>query len=76
LMRAEMLGYSRARGLFAGVSLEGSTLRQDLDDNNDLYGSRFSTTEIIRDGKGTPPAAANALTSQLSKYSFREVHKK
>ncbi len=74
-MRAELLGYSRSRGLFAGVSIEGSTLRQDLDDNRDLYGSRYSTAEIIRDGKGTTPAAASPLLSQLSKYSFRELHK-
>jgi hypothetical protein len=40
-----------------------------------LYGSRYSTSEIIRDGKGSAPAAANALTSQLGKYSYKEVHK-
>ena len=74
-MRAEMLGYSRSRGLFAGISLEGSTLRQDLDENQLLYGSRYSTTEIVRDAKGHAPASAAALTSQLSKYSFREMHK-
>jgi lipid-binding SYLF domain-containing protein len=70
LMRAELIGYSRARGLFAGVSLEGSTLRQDLEDNQLLYGSKYSSSEIIRDGKGHAPAEANALTSQLAKYSF------
>jgi len=75
-MRAEILGYSRSRGLFAGISLEGSTLRQDLDENKLLYGSKFSTTEILRDGKGRAPAAAATLIAQLSKYSYRELHKK
>jgi hypothetical protein len=41
-----------------------------------MYGSRYSTSEIVRDGKGTAPASANALTSQLNKFSFREIHKK
>jgi lipid-binding SYLF domain-containing protein len=74
-MRAELLGYSRSRGLFAGISLQGSTLRQDLDENQLMYGSRFSTSEIVRDGKGRAPAPASALTNQLSKYSFRELKK-
>jgi lipid-binding SYLF domain-containing protein len=75
-MRAEILGYSRSRGLFAGVSIQGSTLRQDLDENKTMYGARYSTTEILRDGKGNAPASAAELISQLNKYSFREIHKK
>jgi len=74
-VRAEILGYSRSRGLFAGVSLEGSTLRQDLDENHLLYGNRYTTTEIVRGGKGTASPQAAALTRLLSKYSFREMHK-
>lgn len=74
-MRAEILGYSRSRGLFAGVALEGSTLRQDLDENGLMYGKRYTTTEILRDGKGRAPASAAGLLSQLNKYSFREMKK-
>ncbi|MBY0503764.1 MAG: lipid-binding SYLF domain-containing protein [Bryobacteraceae bacterium] len=74
-MRAEILGYSRSRGLFAGIALEGSTLRQDLDENEMLYGKRYTTTEILRDGKGRTPATGAALLSQLNKYSFQESKK-
>ena len=74
-MRAEILGYSRSRGLFAGIALEGSTLRQDTDENQLLYGSRYSTTEIVRDGKGRAPASAATLLSQLNRYSFHESKK-
>src|SRR3989441_9597339 len=51
-MRAEILTYSRSRGLFAGVSLEGSTLRQDNKANEQLYGHKITAQEIVRDGKG------------------------
>ena len=51
-MRAEILTYSRSRGLFAGVSLEGSTLRQDSKSNETLYGHKITAQEIVRDGKG------------------------
>ena len=68
-MRAEMLGYSRARGVFGGVSLEGSTIRQDLEDNGALYGKRLTTEEIIRGGKAHPSAAGRELAATLSRYS-------
>jgi len=51
-MRAEILTYSRSRGLFAGVSLEGSTLREDSGANESLYGHKLSAREIVREGKG------------------------
>jgi len=51
-MRAEILTYSRSRGLFAGVSLEGSTLRQDNDANKEVYGRKITAEEIVRGGKG------------------------
>src|SRR5437870_13617042 len=51
-MRAEILTYSRSRGLFAGVSLEGSTLRQDSRSNETLYGHKITAREIVRGGKG------------------------
>jgi SH3 domain-containing YSC84-like protein 1 len=57
VMKAEILSYSRAQGLFAGVSLEGSTLRSDDGANKTLYGKELSAKEIVREGKVPPPAA-------------------
>ena len=74
MMRAEILGWSRSRGAFAGVSLSGATLREDKDDNAVLYGSRLGTEDILRGNaklKSKVPDA-QALISTLSKYSFRE----
>src|SRR6267154_4636177 len=69
-MHAEILTYSRARGLFAGVSLEGATLRPDDDWNEELYGKKLSNQEIVT-GNVTSPAAAGRLMSLLNKYSSR-----
>lgn len=71
LMTAEMLSYSRSRGVFAGISLEGSTLRQDLDANKDLYGKTLTNKEIIEQAP-PPPAAAKKLLAELNKYSARK----
>jgi SH3 domain-containing YSC84-like protein 1 len=65
-MRAEILSYSRSRGLFAGVSLEGSTLRPDNRANEKLYGRKLSAKEIIRQGKAGAPASAHELLSLLN----------
>ena len=65
VMRAEVLSYSRSRGLFAGVSLEGSTLRPDNRANEKLYGRKLSAKEIIRQGKAGAPASAHELLSLL-----------
>src|SRR6185437_10606131 len=62
--RAEILSYSRSRGLFAGVSLEGSTLRADSDANEQIYGQRIPAKEIW--GKTTVPPSAQALISALN----------
>jgi lipid-binding SYLF domain-containing protein len=70
-LRAEMLTYSRARGLFAGLSLEGSTLRPDHRANDDLYGKKVSATEITREGAVAIPVAAEKLVSVLAKRSPR-----
>lgn len=69
VMRAEMLSYSRSRGLFAGVSLEGSTLRADNRANKKLYGREVSAKEILREGKVGAPASAHQLIALLNKYS-------
>jgi lipid-binding SYLF domain-containing protein len=65
-MRAEILSYSRSRGLFAGVSLEGSTLRPDNRANEKLYGRKLSAKEILRQGKAGAPGAAHELLSLLN----------
>src|SRR5215470_15558418 len=69
VMRAEVLTYSRSRGLFAGVSLEGSTLRSDGGANKKLYGRELSAKEIVREGKVGVPAAGRELISLLNKTS-------
>lgn len=71
LMRAEMLSYSRSRGLFAGVSLEGSTLRADNRASEKLYGRKVTAREIVRGGKAGRPAGAEELISVLSNRSPR-----
>ena len=66
-MHAEMLAWSRSRGVFAGVSLQGSTLRTDSDENKQLYGKALSAREIVR-GSIAAPAAAKELMAALAKY--------
>jgi len=69
VMNAEILSYSRNKGLFAGVSLEGSTLRSDGSANEKLYGRKLSAKEIIREGKVGIPASAHELVSLLDQKS-------
>ena len=73
VMRAEILSYSRSRGLFAGISLEGSTLRPDNRANGKLYGKKLSVKEIIRQGKVRTPAAGQELISLLNKHSPKNL---
>jgi lipid-binding SYLF domain-containing protein len=68
-MRAEMLSYSRSRGVFAGISLEGSTLRPDNDANKKIYGKEATAAEIIAESKFEAPAAGRKLVSRLQKAS-------
>jgi lipid-binding SYLF domain-containing protein len=68
-LRAEMLSYSRSRGVFAGVSLQGTTLRSDEEANRRLYGKDVSAATIISERKVEAPAAANTLISRLQKAS-------
>ena len=68
-LRAEMLTYSRSRGLFAGISVEGSTLRPDNQANEDVYGKRISATDIVRNGEVATPVAAQQLIELLDKFS-------
>jgi len=64
-LRSEILSYSRARGLFAGVSLEGSTIRPDNGDNRRVYGKKISAKEIVLFGTVPLPEAAQQLISTL-----------
>jgi len=70
-MRAEILSWSRAQGLFAGIALEGATLRQDLDDNAVLYGKRLENRDIVTTGVPAPVTAARLL-ALLNRYSAKE----
>ena len=69
VMSAEILSYSRNKGLFAGVSLEGSTLRSDGSANEKLYGKNLTAKEIIREGKVGVPKCAHELVAELDKKS-------
>jgi lipid-binding SYLF domain-containing protein len=70
-MSAEILSWSRSKGLFAGIALHGATMRPDQDVNEELYGSKLTNKEILMGGQ-TPPAAAMGLIRALGRYSPRE----
>jgi lipid-binding SYLF domain-containing protein len=67
-MRAEILSWSRSRGVFAGIALQGATLRADSDTDNDLYGKQVNRADVLNGKVDTPPPAA-ALIDTLSRYS-------
>ena len=73
LLTAEILSWSRSRGAFAGISLDGATLRNDLDENKAMYGQAWDNKQILMSG-AKPPAAAAKLLAELNKYSPRETH--
>jgi lipid-binding SYLF domain-containing protein len=73
LMTAEILSYSRSKGLFAGVSLKGSTLRQDSSANEELYNSKITAREIVMDGKVSTPASAKELVALLQDNSPKNL---
>jgi lipid-binding SYLF domain-containing protein len=73
-MRSEILSYSRARGVFAGISLEGSTLRPDNEANKNLYGRSVSAAEIINGSEVQIPEAARNLIAILQKASPEPKH--
>ncbi len=70
-MSAEILSWSRSKGLFAGIALNGATLRNDLDTNKEMYGQRWTNKEVMGSG-ATPPPSADKLLSTLSKYSMKK----
>ena len=68
-LRAQILSYSRARGLFAGVTLNGSTIRQDRDANERFYGIGYRTGQIVFDGLGGSPEPVANWKATLTKYA-------
>lgn len=72
LMTAEILSWSRSRGAFAGVSLDGATLRNDLDENKTMYGQDWNSKQILGSG-AKPPESAGKLITVLNKYSPKET---
>lgn len=68
-LRAQILSYSRARGLFAGVTINGSTIRQDRDANERYYGTAYRTSQIVFDGLGGSPEPVGAWKATLAKYA-------
>ena len=74
-MTAKVLGYSRSKGLFAGLALNGAVLRPSGDDNEELYGRKMDPKEILLTGNVAPPAAASGLMQLLSKYAASPTKK-
>ena len=72
MMTAEILSWSRSRGAFIGASLDGATLRSDVEQNKAMYGKPWTSRQILNSG-ATPPAAARKLLDLLTKYSMRKV---
>jgi lipid-binding SYLF domain-containing protein len=71
-MHADILAYSRSRGIFAGISLEGATLRPDNDDDRALYGSNVTPQDILH-GRVMPPAAGEQLYAELNRYPSKNT---
>lgn len=68
-LRAQILSYSRARGLFAGITLNGSTIRQDRDANERFYGTAYRTGQIVYEGRAGAPQSVAAWKETLAKYA-------
>ena len=68
-LRAQILSYSRARGLFAGITINGSTIRQDLDANQRFYGKRLTTKQIAFDGQAGSPDPVGIWRAALDRYA-------
>jgi len=71
LLSAEILSWSRSRGVFAGISLDGATLRNDVDENQAMYGQRWESKDILNSGI-KPPESATKLIGVLNKYSMKK----
>lgn len=74
-LNAQILSYSRSKGLFAGLELKGVAITVDHDDNRDVYGENFSAREILQENKVTAPPAVRAFPDTLARYSRRSAEK-
>jgi SH3 domain-containing YSC84-like protein 1 len=74
-LRAEVLTYSRSRGLFAGISLEGSSLRPDNDANDRIYGKKLGAKDIVLHGAVPPPPSARKMIDTLTQHSPKNLSK-
>jgi lipid-binding SYLF domain-containing protein len=70
-LSADILSWSRSKGLFAGIALQGATLRQDLDSNREMYGEKLENKDILTGNRRTPKGA-DLLTAMLNRHSWRE----
>jgi lipid-binding SYLF domain-containing protein len=68
-LRAEILSYSRSRGLFAGATIEGSTIKEDRDANGRFYGDKLTTRAVVFDGKAKAPDGVKVWLDALGKYA-------
>jgi lipid-binding SYLF domain-containing protein len=74
-LRAQILSYSRSRGLFAGLELKGVVIKPDKDDMRDVYGEGITAKEVLQENKVTAPAAVRAFPTALGRYSARRAEK-
>jgi lipid-binding SYLF domain-containing protein len=74
-MTAKVLAYSRSKGLFAGIALNGAVLRPSGDDNEELYGRKIDPKDILLNGNVAPPAAALPLMNLLMQHSASQTAK-
>ena len=72
-LNAQILTYSRSRGLFAGVALKGAVIKPSADDMRDVYGTGVTAKEVLKDGKVTVPAAVAAYPKALTRHSARKT---
>lgn len=71
-LNAQILSYSRSKGLFAGVALKGTVIQTNDDDMRDAYGSAISAKEVLKDNKATAPAGARAFPDMLTKHTTQK----
>jgi lipid-binding SYLF domain-containing protein len=74
-MTAKVLSYSRSKGVFAGIALDGAVLKPSPEDNREIYGRSISARELLLDGHVAPPAGANSLLQTLDRYSAMQTKK-
>jgi lipid-binding SYLF domain-containing protein len=72
-LEAQILSYSRSKGLFAGLELKGVVIQPDKDDMRDVYGEGFTAKEVLQEGKGTAPASVRTFSNTLARYSMRRA---